>query len=72
MTNFDIHPHENNAADIDRDLPEIKRDPRYDREPQADLHAAIDLAYAFAAQIKTLHPLAERQIKAMIFQGNLL
>ena len=48
------------------------KDIRLQRDSQTDLHTAIDLLYAFSAELKGLHPLAERQVKAMIFQGNLL
>ncbi len=48
------------------------RDIRLERDAQTDLHTAVDLLYAFSAEIKGLHPIAERQVKAMIFQGNLL
>lgn len=71
MTDFDVHPEGYSARD-NIALPEMPRDPRLRRDAQADLHTAIDLAYAFAAQIKELHPAAEKQIKGMIFQGNLL
>ena len=48
------------------------KDARLERDSQSDLHAAIDMLYAFSAELKGLHPLAERQVKAMIFQGNIL
>jgi hypothetical protein len=48
------------------------KDIRLERDAQSDLHAAIDLLYAFSAELKGLHPIAERQVKAMIFQGNIL
>lgn len=48
------------------------KDIRMERDSQADLHTAIDLLYAFSAELKGLHPIAERQVKAMIFQGNIL
>ena len=51
---------------------ESMRDPRFERDMQADLHTAIDLAFEFAKIIKGLHPLAEKQIKEMIMRGNLL
>ncbi len=72
MTDFDVHP-EGYASPIDNTyIPEGTRDPRLRRDAQQDLHTAIDLAYAFAIQLKELHPLAEKQVKGMIFQGNLL
>lgn len=71
MTDFDVNPtanyHDNGGLRQDG-----LRDMRLDRNPQVDLHTAIDLAYTFASAIKGLHPLAERQVKAMIFQGSLL
>jgi len=71
MTDFDVHPE--GYATIDAvHTTEMPRDPRLRRDAQQDLHIAIDLAYAFAIQIKELHPMAEKQVKGMIFQGNLL
>ncbi len=69
MTDHDVNPI---AADYAQAIPEITRDPRMSRNPQEDLHMAIDLAYSFANAIKELHPLAEKQVKGMIFQGNLI
>lgn len=72
MTDFDVHP-EGYAPAVDNAyIPEGTRDPRMRRDGQADLHLAIDLVYALSAQLKELHPLAEKQIKGMIFQGNIL
>ena len=72
MTSTDIYPNEGvyHDASVARDT--SLRDMRLDRNSQADLHTAVDLAYAFAAAIKALHPIAEKQVKAMIFQGNLI
>jgi hypothetical protein len=69
---MDLHPSEYSVTDATIMKPSIVRDARLDRDSQADLHAAIDLAYAFSAAIKALHPIAEKQVKGMIFQGNLL
>lgn len=75
MTDFDIHPHgypsTTDAGDVERAIEKAK-DPRLARDAQQDLHAAIDLAYSFAIQLKELHPIAEKQVKGMIFQGNLI
>jgi hypothetical protein len=72
MTDFDVHP-EGYAPAVDNAyVPESTRDPRLRRDAQQDLHIAIDLAYALAIQLKELHPMAEKQVKGMIFQGNLL
>lgn len=72
MTDFDVHP-EGYAPAVDNTyIPQSTRDPRLLRDAQKDLHLAIDLAYSFATQIKELHPAAEKQIRGMIFQGNLL
>jgi hypothetical protein len=51
---------------------EIAPDARLERNAQEDLHTAIDLAFKFVASVRALHPLAERQIKAMMLSGNLL
>lgn len=72
MTHMDLHPTDYLLHDTSVVRDSSLRDLRLDRDPQKDLHDAIDLAYAFAGAIKGLHPIAERQIKAMIFQGNLL
>lgn len=69
MTDFDIHPEGEGYKPMALDG---VRDSRTSRNPQEDLHTAINLAYTFAGQLKALHPLAEKQIKGMIFQGNLL
>lgn len=71
MTDFDVHPYQV-QYDASAARHDALKDMRLDRDAQKDLHEAIDLAYAFAGAIKALHPLAERQVKAMIFQGNLL
>lgn len=75
MTDFDVHPYgypdATDSADVQHAMQKAK-DPRLMRDAQADLHTAIDLAYAFAAQLKELHPMAEKQVKGMIFQGNLI
>ncbi len=71
MTDFDVHP-EGYANMENAHVTEVTRDPRLRRDPQQDLHTAIDLAYALAIQLRELHPLAEKQVKGMIFQGNLL
>lgn len=71
MTDYDVNPE--TQVYIGTEVQSRKpKDPRLDRDAQDDLHVAIDLAYSFAAQIKELHPLAEKQIKGMIFQGNLI
>jgi hypothetical protein len=72
MTDFDVHPDGYPASLETMPLPVAKVDPRLSRNSQEDLHMAIDLAYSFASAINALHPLAEKQIKGMIFQGNLL
>ena len=71
MTHMDIHPNEYFVSEAPTAKGSL-RDTRLDRDSQVDLHTAIDLAYAFSAAIKALHPLAEKQVKGMIFQGNLL
>jgi hypothetical protein len=50
----------------------LMADPRFQRDAQKDLHEAIDLAFSFSKTIRSLHPIAEKQIKAMIMQGNLI
>lgn len=75
MTDFDVHPHGYpdvaDSSDMQHAIEKAK-DPRLSRDAQADLHTAIDLAYSFATQLKELHPMAEKQVKGMIFQGNLI
>lgn len=75
MTDYDVHPYgypdATDPAEM-REALEKAKDPRLMRDSQQDLHTAIDLAYAFASQLKALHPLAEKQVKGMIFQGNLI
>ncbi len=68
MTDHDVNP----ESQIYAPPVEVTRDPRLARNSQEDLHRAIDLAYEFASSLKELHPLAEKQIKGMIFQGNLI
>lgn len=51
---------------------EEMHDERFDRDARKDLHEGIDLVYDFVKSIKSLHPLAQKQIKSMIYQGNLI
>lgn len=72
MTHMDLQPSDYLLHDTGVSRDSSLRDLRLDRNSQEDLHTAIDLAYTFAKALKTLHPVAEKQVKAMIFQGNLL
>ncbi len=69
MTDYDVNPHAEEFAQASQ---QVSIEPRLKRNPQEDLHLAIDLAYTFANAIKELHPFAEKQVKGMIFQGNLI
>lgn len=51
---------------------EANTNPRLLRDAKKDLHEAIDLAFVFSETLKALHPVAESQVKAMIFHGDLL
>lgn len=72
MMSHDVNVSESIYQENAQEAFEKLLDPKMERNAQNDLHTAIDLMYEFAKQIKGLHPLAEKQIKIMLLQGNVL
>ena len=50
----------------------LGEDTRLTRNVQEDMHMAVDLTYEYLEKLKSLHPLANRHIKILLTQGNML